>query len=115
VAHDGELNVDCSMAYHCITRPINFESVHEHKSVELLCFMGGNPLDITDFGAEIEVSLGEEQEKHFVNAPVVISIPAGLKHCPINVKKVTKPIVFLEITLNSKFGDGKPRRKPPEK
>src|SRR4030042_3970938 len=89
VAHDGELNADCSIGYHCITKPISFDKPHAHDFPELLGFIGGNSLDITDFGAEIEVCLGEEQEKHVFNAPFIVSIPKGLMHCPIHVRNVT--------------------------
>jgi hypothetical protein len=104
VAHDGELDADCSIGYHCITKPINFDKPHSHDFVEMLCFIGGNPEDIRDLGAEIEVCLGEEGEKHLIDTATVVSIPAGLIHCPINVKKVGKPIVFLEISLTRKYG-----------
>ena len=112
LAHDGELDADCSMGYHCISKPMSFDEAHAHDFTEFLCFIGGNPVDITDFGAEIEVTLGEEGEVHKITTPAVISIPAGLKHCPLNFKKVDKPIVFLEISLTRIW---KPWRPPPEK
>jgi len=104
LAHDGELDTDCSIGYHCITKPINFDKPHSHNFVEMLCFIGGNPEDIRDLGAEIEVCLGEEGEKHLIDTATVVSIPVGLVHCPINIKKVEKPIVFLEISLTRKYG-----------
>lgn len=99
VAHDGELDTDCSMGYHCISKPMSFDRVHSHNFTELLCFIGGNPLDITDFGAEIEITLGEEREVHLINSLAVVSMPPGLLHCPIVFKKVDKPLIFLEVSL----------------
>lgn len=104
LSHEGELNADCSIGYHCISAPISFDKPHSHDFVELLCFIGGNPTDITDLGAEIEFCMGEEQEKHIITKTAVVSMPAGLVHCPINITKVDKPIVFLEISLTSKYG-----------
>jgi len=104
LSHEGELNVDCSIGYHCISAPISFDKPHSHDFVELLCFIGGNPTDITDLGAEIEFCLGEEQEKHIITKTAVVSIPANLVHCPINITKVEKPIVFLEVSLTGKYG-----------
>jgi hypothetical protein len=104
LAHEGELNVDCSIGYHCITKPTSFDRPHAHDFTELLCFIGGNPTDIRDLGAEVEVCLGEEGEKHIIDTASVVSIPAGLVHCPISIKKVEKPIVFLEISLTRKYG-----------
>ncbi len=100
VAHKGELDLNCSMGYHCIAKPITFDRSHSHDFPELLCFIGGNPLDITDIGADIEVCLGEEKEKHLIKSPAVVSIPGGLVHCPITIKNVTRPFVFLEISLS---------------
>jgi hypothetical protein len=97
VAHTGELNADCSLGYHCISKPISFDEPHSHRFHEILCFIGGDPTDISEFGADIEVTLGDK--KYPINQPSVISIPAGVRHCPVNIKKVEKPIVFLEISL----------------
>lgn len=113
VAHDGELDVDCCIGYHCIAKPISFDFSHSHDFPELLCFIGGNPLDITDLGADVEVCLGEEHEKHIIHGPSVVSIPAGLVHCPITIKNVVKPMVFLEISLSRIYPKPKDRVPPP--
>jgi hypothetical protein len=110
VAHDGELDTDCSMGYHCISKPMSFDHPHSHDFPEMLCFIGGNPLDITDFGAEIEFTLGGE--KHLINTLAVVSIPKGVTHCPIIIKKVTKPIIFMEVSLTRIW---KPSGPPPPK
>jgi hypothetical protein len=36
---------------------------HKHDVDEYLFFIGGNPQNVADFGAEVELCLGEEQEK----------------------------------------------------
>jgi hypothetical protein len=109
VAHDGELDADCSLGYHCISKPMSFDHVHSHDFPEMLCFIGGNPLDITDLGAEIEFTLGDE--KHFINTAAVVSIPRGVDHCPIVIKKVTRPFIFMEVSLTRIW---KPSGPPPE-
>ncbi len=114
VAHDGELNTDCSMGYHCISKPMSFDRPHSHDFAEMLCFIGSNPEDITDFGAEIEMTLGDEGEVHNITTPAVVAMPPGLKHCPIVFKKVTKPIVFLEISLIRIWRPEGMPDKPPE-
>jgi len=112
VAHDGELDTECSIGYHCISKPMSFDHPHAHDFTELLCFIGGNPLDITDLGAEIEITLGEERETHQINTTAVVSLPPGLLHCPIVFKKVDKPLIFLEVSLTRIW---KPTGPPPEK
>jgi hypothetical protein len=102
-AHEGELKADVSMGYHCVTKPISFSRTHSHNNAEILCFIGGNPLDVQDFGAEVEISLGQEHEKHVITHTSCVSMPANLPHCPLEIKKVTKPIVFLEISLTRTY------------
>lgn len=103
VSHNDELKADVSMGYHCVTKPILFGETHTHSNEEILCFIGGNPRDITDFGAEVEMTLGPEREKHLITQTTCVSIPANLPHCPLNIRKVDKPIVFLEISLTRSY------------
>jgi hypothetical protein len=104
VAHDGELGGNITMAYHCLTKPKLFDMTHAHNFQEVLCFIGGNPMDITDFGAEVEIELGAEHEKHVITRTACVSIPPNLPHCPLNIKRVDKPIVFLEISNTPAYG-----------
>ncbi len=72
---------------------------HSHDSEEFLIFIGSNPANPKDFDAEIEISLGEEGEKHFINTAAVVCIPEGLVHGPLNFRRIGKPIVFSIIYL----------------
>jgi hypothetical protein len=104
VAHNGELQSDVSIGYHCLAKPISFDKPHSHNFQEILCFIGGNPLDITDFDAVVEYTIGDE--KHVIKQPACVSMPPGQQHCPISIKNVSveKPIVFLEISLSRTYG-----------
>jgi len=79
-------------------RPYSF-----HDNFELLCFLGGDPTNINDFGAEISICLGDELEEYIIDSPSIIALPPNLKHCPLVVKKCTKPIVFLEISTTKEY------------
>ena len=107
VARDGKLQGDVSMCYHCLAKPISFDKPHFHDFEETLCFIGGNPLDITDFDAVVEYTI--DGEKHVLTKPGCVTMPPGIPHCPIVVKNVSpeKPIVFLEISLSSSYGTPK--------
>jgi mannose-6-phosphate isomerase-like protein (cupin superfamily) len=95
---------NCNFAFVCIQEPYLMpDPPHKHPHDEFLFFIGGNPLNVKDFGAEIEIALGEEWEKHTIDTTSIVYIPKGLQHCPINVKKVTKPIFFGHIMLSSKY------------
>ena len=111
VAHDGELDTDCSVGYHCIAKPMSFDHPHSHAFAEMLCFIGGDPSNVFDLGAEVEITLGEEAEQHTITTASVVSIPAGLRHCPIVFRRVNRPLVFLEISLTRIW---KPEGPPPE-
>jgi hypothetical protein len=94
------LKMDFTMNYHCMTEPIFMvKTPHAHGSYEILGFIGGNPLDIRDFGGEVELSLGEEGEKHIINSSSFVVIPPGLPHGPLNFKKVDRPFMFLVILM----------------
>jgi hypothetical protein len=90
-----------------LANPASFEKPHSHDFEETLCFIGGNPLDITDFSAIVEYTINGE--KHVLTKPGCVSMPRGLPHCPISVKNVSpeKPIIFLEVSLSSSFGTPK--------
>ena len=107
VARDSKLQGNVSMCYHCLAKPISFDKPHSHDFEETLCFIGGNPLDITDFNAEVEYTINGE--KHVLTKPGCISMPRGLTHCPISIKNVSaeKPIVFLEVSLATSYGTPK--------
>ena len=76
---------------------------HKHDADEYLLFLGNNPSDMTDLGAEVEICLGEEQEKHVITTPTVVYAPKGLYHMPCNFKKVDRPIYFAHILLSPDY------------
>jgi hypothetical protein len=38
--------------------------------------------------------MGEEEETHLINTTTWVYVPGGLLHCPLNFRKVDKPIMF---------------------
>ena len=76
---------------------------HKHEFPQYLHFFSANPDDGKDFDAEIEISLGEEQEKHIITEPTAVYVPAGLHHGPLNFARVTKPVLFLDIAVTGKY------------
>jgi len=79
------------------------EEPHSHDFDEFLVFIGSNPADAKDLGAEIELSLGEEGEKHVIDTATVICIPKGLIHCPLNFTRISKPVLFCNIYLAPEY------------
>jgi len=103
-AHHNEYKNGTTLGYHCINDNYEATLTHSHDFHELLCFIGGNPENINDLGAEISICLGDELEEHIITSATIVSIPPGLKHCPLKVRKITKPFVFLEISTTREYG-----------
>jgi len=68
---------------------------HEHDYDEVVGFFGTNPADVKDLGGEIEIWLGDENI--FSRKAVWVFIPKGLKHCPLIIRKVNRPIFHFSV------------------
>jgi hypothetical protein len=106
---------DYSILWNCITEPFFMvKDPHAHDFDQFLHFYGAHSQDITDFDAVVEMSLGEEGEKHTITEPTVLHIPKGMIHCPLNFKVVNKPVIFMNVALTPRYGTG-PSGTPPSK
>jgi hypothetical protein len=79
------------------------EEPHTHDYDEFLVFLPSDASNAQDFGAEVELSLGEEGEKYIINTTSVVCIPKGLIHCPLNFKKISKPILFCNVYISPEY------------
>ncbi|MEE8419564.1 MAG: hypothetical protein V3S02_05570 [Dehalococcoidales bacterium] len=79
------------------------EEPHTHDFDKFLVFLGTNPANADDFDAEIELTLGEEGETYTINTATVVVIPKGMVHCPLNFKRIGKPILFCNIYLATEY------------
>jgi uncharacterized RmlC-like cupin family protein len=102
-AHHNEYKNGTTLGYHCVNSTYQAPFTHSHNFHELLCFIGGNPEDVTDLGAEVSIRLGDELEEHVFNTATIVSMPPGLKHCPLIIRNVTRPLVFLEVSMTGEF------------
>jgi mannose-6-phosphate isomerase-like protein (cupin superfamily) len=95
---------DFSMFVISVDKPNLMETyAHSHEFDMYLVFSGMDPNNMNDFGAEIELFFGEEGEKHVITKPTVVYIPKGTVHCPLNFKRVDKPVLFLHATLAPRY------------
>jgi hypothetical protein len=78
---------------------------HVHDVDEYLLFMGSDPTNILEFGAEVELTLGagEDKEVHTIDSVTIVYIPAGLAHLPMVYKRVDKPIYFGHLLLSPDY------------
>ncbi|NLT68718.1 MAG: hypothetical protein GXX84_19165 [Acidobacteria bacterium] len=72
---------------------------HVHPSDEVLVYVGMDPGDPGSLGAEIEIDLGAEHERHLINAPSAVVCPAGVPHLPQVTRWVDRPFGFFAVCL----------------
>jgi hypothetical protein len=75
---------------------------HVHPHDEVLVFAGTEPSDIDYLGAEIQIDLGAEHERHIITEPTAVVLPAGLPHNPIVTRWVDKPFGVLMMSLGAR-------------
>jgi hypothetical protein len=81
-----------------VTQPLTMNpKPHAHDYDQFLCFLGSNNKNLFEFDAEIEVVLGKEGEVNIVDTTSIVYLPKGLIHCPINFKRVGKPVLFMHL------------------
>ncbi|OFW56447.1 MAG: hypothetical protein A2133_11485 [Actinobacteria bacterium RBG_16_64_13] len=100
--HVGDKNY--SVLWNCITEPfLMVNDPHTHDFDQFLHFFNADSLHIADFPAEVEITLGEELEKHVITEPTVLHIPAGMLHAPLNFKRVDKPVIFMNVAFTPEY------------
>jgi len=73
---------------------------HTHPEEEILVFIGLDPDDIDYLGAELEVGMGQDHERHIFNKPTVAICPKGFPHLPVITRWVDKPYSFIVVCLS---------------
>jgi hypothetical protein len=68
---------------------------HIHKAAELLFHIGSDPQNPQDLGAEVEMYMGPEMEKHVITQSCVVFIPPNFVHCPHRFIKSWRPWIFI--------------------
>ena len=72
---------------------------HKHDYEEVFLFLGTDPKDTTDLGAEIEFWLGEgkERDKVVLTTSSSVYVPPGLVHFPLTYRNVRRPVMQVTI------------------
>ncbi len=97
---EGSFSIDC---IYVGSPRLMIDKRHRHEFAQYLCFFSSNPGDPGDFDAEVEISLGEEEEKHVITSPTVAYIAAGLFHGPVNFARLGKPVLFIDIAMSGRY------------
>ena len=87
---------------------------HTHPVPEVLVAIGSDPEHPEELGAEFELFMGEEMEKHIITKSTMIYIPENTVHCPFTIKKVTRPFLFIQAHYGPKLAETARRDLVPE-
>ena len=93
----GAFHVHCAWI-HPGPNPGVYEA-HVHPHDEMLGFIGTNPDDTSDLGAEAELWIADE--KYIITKSFLAFFPKGLVHCPLTVRDVKSPILHFDIQIAS--------------
>jgi hypothetical protein len=74
---------------------------HVHDFDEIVGFIGNDPQNPYDLGGEVEFWM--EDEQYLLDKSCLIWVPKGLRHCPLRVTRVDRPILFLAISMTKKY------------
>lgn len=96
---EGAFHVNCSWYWKSTDE--DTAPAHTHDFDEVIAFFGSDPQNPHDLGGEIEFWL--EDEKYILKNSCLIFAPKGLKHCPLRVLRVDRPIFHFAIGTGGKY------------
>jgi hypothetical protein len=98
---DGAFQMNCSWYMRPPATEMPEANGHTHDADEIIGFFGSNPLDPYDLGGEIEFWL--EDEQYFITRSSLIFVPAGMKHCPLLIRRVDRPIFHFSTVTTGQY------------
>ncbi len=88
-----------SLGWSYITKPfLMVDESHHHDFEQFIFITGGDPNNVFDFDAEIEMNVGGQLCT--INYPHCVHLPAGTEHGHLRIVRVNKPIMFIDITIS---------------
>ncbi len=103
VNHEQLCGCDYMMGHQFVRKPFKGDNpTHTHDFWEFLCWYGSNPEDPDDFDAEIWFYFGKEQEKYVFTKPTIVALAPNLPHHPLEIVRVGKPFIQIEIMIGNK-------------
>ncbi len=87
----GAYYAECSWLYKAYP-DIVWVTEHTHDADEVFGLYGSDPANPNELNGEIELWIGGE--RHVITKSCLIFVPKGVKHCPLKILRVDKPIFF---------------------
>ena len=86
-----------AMGFARITKPDSLGNpTHKHPFDQWI-YLIGESKNFADFDADIEFTLGDEIMK--IDYPCYIFVPKDTMHCPLDIKRVGKPFIFIDASI----------------
>jgi hypothetical protein len=76
---------------------------HTHDFNQVMFWLGGDANDMGELGAEIELCLGAEGEKHMITTTTAVAVPQGMPHFPANIITMNKRFIFMTVSCAGKY------------
>lgn len=77
---------------------------HSHPHDQWIFLIGGDSKNFLNFDADAEMLLGDKVRK--INYPCYFFIPKNTPHCPLVIKRVGKPLVFIDARITEEASVG---------
>jgi mannose-6-phosphate isomerase-like protein (cupin superfamily) len=94
----GAFQMNCSWYLHPNTHGAE---AHQHDVDEIIGFFSNDSKNPYDLGGEIELWL--EDEKFLITKSAMVYLPAGMKHCPLIIRRVDRPIFHFSTVTGGSY------------
>jgi len=74
-----------------------------HDFDQVLIFMGSDPRNIGDLGAQVELCLGSGREKHMITTSTAVFVPKGTPHMPATTLRMDRRFILMTISNASQI------------
>ncbi|HTY81624.1 MAG TPA: hypothetical protein VMB24_02475 [Dehalococcoidales bacterium] len=81
--------------------PTTENVAHEHDDPEIIGFFSCDPDNPYDLGAEVEFWI--DGEKNLITKSAMIFMPPHVKHCPMILNRVDRPIFHFTVVTNGHY------------
>ena len=95
---EGAFQMNCSWYLHPYQHATE---AHTHDSDEIIGFFSSDPDNPYELDGEVEFWI--EDEKFLITKTAMIFIPAGMKHCPLILRRVDKPIFHFSTVTDTTY------------
>ena len=99
---DGAFQMNCAWYLKPPTPiPDWMKGSHTHDADEIIGFYSSDPNNPYDLGGEVEFWL--EDEQHIITKSCMIFVPGGMKHCPLILRRVDRPIFHFSTVTGGQY------------